>query len=142
MQHDFNERRSLLVQDIREFTTCVFPKLIEIYNDLLSNGKVTVGIVELYYWILCELTSQQYSYQIRNHSQDIAFKIPYDHIRNVWNTENFALETLFCFYVKGPALYVQAHDVSVSLSPGCSDIIFTFYWSEAEFMKMQHLLSH
>lgn len=136
MQHLFNERRSVLVQDIREMTSTLFPKLTEIYNQLLHKGRVFVPITEMYYWILCELTNSMYAYQIRGHnSKDTLYRPMYDEIRNAWNKEQFALERIFGFYVKGPALYVPCHDVDLAIAHGGADIIFTFYWNESEYRK-------
>ena len=141
MSINFNERRSILVQDIRELTSTIFPKLIEVYNELFRKGVVTVSVTELFYWLLCELTVEQYAYQVRRHnSKDSTFRIPYDHIRNVWAHEDFSLEQIFRFYVKGPALYVSSHDVEIGIGQNGADIIFTFYWSETEFRKMQKTL--
>lgn len=141
MSINFNERRSILVQDIRELTSTIFPKLMEIYNDLLRKNLVTVTVTELFYWVLCELTTEQYAYQVRHHnSKDPSFRTTYDHIRNIWAHEDFSLEQIFRFYVKGPALYVSCHDVEVGIGQNGADIIFTFYWSESEFRKIQKIL--
>ncbi len=139
MQHNFQERRSVLIQDIREFTSTIFPKLLEIYNELLRKGLVSITVTEMYYWMLCELTTELYAYQIRYHnSKDPAFRIPYDQIRNRWAHERFSLEEIFRFYVKGPALYVPCHDVNLGIGQNGSDIIFTFFWSESEFLRMKN----
>lgn len=143
MQHHFHERRSILVQDIRELTSMIFPKLVEVYNHMLHKGQVSITVTELFYWMLCELTEKQYAYAIRQHnSKDPAFRIPYDYVRNVWAREQFSLERLFEFYVKGPAMYVPSHDVEVGLAQNGADIVFTFYWSESEFLKVKKVLSH
>ena len=141
MQHHFNERRSVLLQDIRELTSTIFPKLMEVYNELLHKGLVSVTVTDLFYWMICELVMKQYAYQIRGHnSKDPAFRIPYDYVRNAWLQERFGLEQIFEFYIKGPALYVPCHDVQVDLVQHGADIVFTFYWSEAEFRKMKNTI--
>ncbi len=138
-----DERRSILVQDIRELTSTIFPKLVEIYNELSHQGMISVTIVQLYFWMMCELTTELYAYQIRGHnSKDPCFKIPFDIIKNKWISENFSLENLFQFYVKGPAIYVNCHDTDVSLSGNCSDIIFTFYWNEMDYLKLKNKQHH
>ncbi len=141
MSINTNIRRSILVQDIRELTSTVFPKLLEIYNELLRKNQITVSVTELYYWMLCELTTEQYAYQIRQHnSKDPSYSKPYDHIKNIWFREKCSLEQLFEFYVKGPAIYVSSHDVDVGIGHNGADIIFTFYSSEADFFSMQKFI--
>lgn len=140
MQYHFNERRSVLVQDIRELTSTIFPKLMEVYNELLHKGLVSITVTDLFYWIICDLVMQQYAYQIRGHNpKDPAFRIPYDYVRNAWTKEQFALEQIFEFYIKGPALYVSSHDVQVDLAQNGSEIVFTFFWSETEFQKIKKI---
>lgn len=143
MQHLFDERRSVLVQDIRELTTVVFPKLVQIYNQLLNKGIISVQVYELYYWILCELTERQYCYSIRNHNhKDPSYVTAYDHVRNFFNTERISLEKTFEFYVKGPALYTKNHDVEIALLNNGADIMFTYYWHESEFREIKKLSMH
>lgn len=142
LHHNFDERRSILIQDIRDLTTYIFPKLVNIHNELVRRNMVHVNVTEMFFWMLCELTVKQYAYQVRSHnSKDNKYRIPYDQIRNAWNAENISLEQIFEFYVKGPALYVPSHDVQVSLSPDGTDVIFTFFWNEIDYLRMKQRLS-
>lgn len=134
------KRRAVLIQDIRDFTSYLFPILIQISKDY-PHLKIQSEIGKIYYWILCELTEIIYCYSVIGHRKE-KYKQVFDILINTINqTGRKDLEQLFSFYVKGPAYYTTMYIVDAGVSPDGSDFIFTYYWSKEDFQLYKDLTS-
>lgn len=139
---NIGERKTLLVQDIRDLTSELFPKIVEIYNDLSQQHSFAFNHIEAYHLVLCELMTRIYCYTITNYVsvKDTNFKYLYYTLANKYNKDRITLEVLFSFYVKGPAIH--NNEAMLSLTSDGSDIVLTYLWNGNETHPLKTLKLH
>lgn len=131
-----------MIQDIRELTSYIFPKLVEVFNKHYNSSNfLTFNVSQLYYYILCELMETIYCCSVDGHNyRSTEYRTAYDLVKNEFNKDAVNLERAFCFYVKVPPLYGHDNEVSVSIVNSGFDLVITYCWKNSDILVTDKFL--
>lgn len=139
---EVGQKRTTLIQDMRDFNSSVFPIFVKVYN---KYNKTQYDVWTAYYWFICELIERIHNYSVTSSIGQHDYKQPglsdlYHRTRSELHAANIDVDVLFHYYVKGPRTINTSNDIRVTMSN--NDIVFTYYWEQRHIFESGIVLTH